>query len=161
MRWLVDGIGTPFFQNLSKTMNRKGRKRMTMKGKVALVTGAGSGLGEAAARLLAQEGVQVALVGRTGKEVEEVAASIQDDGGEALAVIADISDAGTMQKAVQKVIKQWEQLDIVFANAGINGVWAPIEELKPEEWRATININLNGTFYTCAGYITHPFEIEG
>jgi NAD(P)-dependent dehydrogenase (short-subunit alcohol dehydrogenase family) len=53
-----------------------------------------------------------------------------------------------MQQAIQQVINQWGRLDIVFANAGINGVWAPLEELEPEEWDKTININLKGTYLT-------------
>ena len=121
---------------------------MSVKGKVALVTGAGSGLGEAAAHTLAREGARVALLGHTKEELEEVARSIKSEGGEAMTVTADISDPDAMQEAVNQVINRWKQLDIVFANAGINGVWAPIEELTPHEWQKTIDTNLNGTFYT-------------
>jgi NAD(P)-dependent dehydrogenase (short-subunit alcohol dehydrogenase family) len=53
-----------------------------------------------------------------------------------------------MEKTTRQVAERWGGLDVVFANAGINGVWAPIEELTPDEWRKTIDINLNGTFYT-------------
>ena len=121
---------------------------MSVKGKVALITGGGSGLGEAAARVLAREGAKVAVSGRTEKEITQVANSIKQDGGEALAIVADIADPQSIQQGIQQVINHWSQLDIVFANAGINGVWAPIEDLTPEEWQETININLNGTFYT-------------
>jgi NAD(P)-dependent dehydrogenase (short-subunit alcohol dehydrogenase family) len=121
---------------------------MTVKGKVALITGGGSGLGEAAARVLAREGAKVALLGHTEDELKQVADEINNAGGEAISVVADISKPEDMQKAVQRVIDQWGRLEIVFANAGINGVWAPIEDLTPEEWQKTININLNGTFYT-------------
>lgn len=121
---------------------------MSVKGKVALITGGGSGLGEAAAKILAAEGAKVAVLGRTPDEVEEVAKAIKQNKGEAFALTADISSPEDMQKATQQVIDQWGRLDIVFANAGINGVWAPIEDLTPEEWQKTININLNGTFYT-------------
>ncbi|MCA0458173.1 MAG: SDR family oxidoreductase [Chloroflexi bacterium] len=121
---------------------------MSVKGKVALITGGGSGLGEAAARVLAREGAKVAITGRTLDELKEVAEDIKEQGGEAIAVKADISKPESIQKAIEKVVDQWGRLDIVFANAGINGVWAPIEDLKVEEWQETININLNGTFYT-------------
>ena len=121
---------------------------MSVKGKVALITGGGSGLGEAAARILAREGAKVAVLGRTPEQVEQAAASIKNDGGQAMAVTADISLPNELQPAIQQVIDRWGQLDILFANAGINGVWAPIDELTPEEWQKTININLNGTFYT-------------
>jgi NAD(P)-dependent dehydrogenase (short-subunit alcohol dehydrogenase family) len=121
---------------------------MTVKGKVALVTGGGSGLGEAAARILAREGAKVAVLGRTSEEVNEVARSISDSGGEAFALTADISAPEAMEQTARQVAERWGRLDVVFANAGINGVWAPIEELTPEEWRKTIDINLSGTFYT-------------
>jgi NAD(P)-dependent dehydrogenase (short-subunit alcohol dehydrogenase family) len=121
---------------------------MTVREKVALITGGGSGLGEAAARVLAREGAKVAVLGRTEDEIKQVAGDINNAGGEAFAVTADISKPEDMQKAVQQVIDKWGRLDIVFANAGINGVWAPIEDLTPEDWQKTININLNGTFYT-------------
>lgn len=121
---------------------------MTVKNKVAMITGGGSGLGEAAARVLAREGAKVAVLGRTEDEIKEVADSINSAGGEAMPVVADISRPEDMEKAAQQIVDKWGRLDIVFANAGINGVWAPIEDLTPEEWQKTININLNGTFYT-------------
>ncbi|MBW4681347.1 MAG: SDR family oxidoreductase [Microcoleus vaginatus WJT46-NPBG5] len=121
---------------------------MQLTDKVALITGAGSGIGEAAAKLLAKEGAKVAALGRTEDELKEVVEQIQQAGGEAMPVIADISEADKMQQAYQQVVDKWGRLDIVFANAGINGVWAPIEELKPEEWEKTIKVNLTGTFFT-------------
>lgn len=128
---------------------------MSVKGKVALVTGGGSGLGEAAARALAREGAKVAITGRTEDEIKEVADSINQDGGEAIPVVADISDPTAIDRAVQQVVGRWSKLDIVFANAGINGVWAPIEDLTVEEWQETINVNLNGTFYTVKSAAPH------
>ncbi len=121
---------------------------MTVQGKVALITGGGSGLGEAAARTLAREGAKVALLGRTASEVEAVTKSIRQAGGDAFAITADIADPQAVERATQQVIDRWGRLDIVFANAGINGVWAPLEDLTPEDWQKTIDINLNGTFYT-------------
>ena len=121
---------------------------MSLAGKVALITGGGSGIGKAAAVLLAKEGAKVAALGRTEDELKKTVSQIQDAGGEAMSVTADISQPDQMQQAVQQVVNQWGRLDIVFANAGINGVWAPLEELEPEEWDKTININLKGTFLT-------------
>ncbi|MFD3164539.1 SDR family oxidoreductase [Herpetosiphon sp. NSE202] len=115
---------------------------------VALVTGAGSGIGKAAALHLAAHGAKVAALGRTEDELNETVEAIKKAGGEALGIIADISDPDDMQKAVEQTLKQWGKLNCVFANAGINGVWAPIEELKLEEWQKTIDINLTGTFLT-------------
>ncbi|HEX5689452.1 MAG TPA: SDR family NAD(P)-dependent oxidoreductase [Roseiflexaceae bacterium] len=115
---------------------------------VVLVTGAGSGLGRAAAVMLAQAGARVALLGRTEKQLREVADAIESDGGTALVVIADVSKPEDMQQAIQQIDQRWERLDCVFANAGVNGVWAPIEDLTPEDWSRTLNINLTGTFLT-------------
>lgn len=133
---------------------------MTVKGKVAMITGGGSGLGEAAARVLAREGAKVAVVGRTEKELKQVVDGINKAGGEAIAVTADISKPKDMEKAVKKIIDKWGKLEIVFANAGINGVWAPIEDLTVEEWQQTIDINLNGTFYTIK-YATPYLKKQG
>ena len=117
-------------------------------GKVALVTGAGSGIGEATARLLARHNARVAALGRTAEELEQVVNAMEDAGGTAISVVADISKEEEMERAVRQIIDRWGRLDIVFANAGINGVWAPIEELAPAEFRKTIDVNLVGTFLT-------------
>ena len=121
---------------------------MTVKDKVALITGGASGLGKAAAEILAREGAKVVILGRSADENKQAVDDITGSGGEATSVEADISDPAQMQRAVEQVINRWGRLDIVFANAGINGVWAPVEDLTPEEWQKTIDINLNGTFYT-------------
>ncbi|HEY9806248.1 MAG TPA: SDR family NAD(P)-dependent oxidoreductase [Candidatus Obscuribacterales bacterium] len=121
---------------------------MQLAGRVALVTGAGSGIGKAAAQLMAQEGAKVAALGRSADEIQETLEAIQKLGVEAIPVLADISQPGAMQKAIQAIAEQWGRLDIVFANAGINGVWTSLEELEPEEWDKTLNVNLKGTFLT-------------
>lgn len=121
---------------------------MQLTGKVALVTGAGSGIGKAAAQLLAIEGAKVAALGRTQEEIEKTVTQIQASQGEAIPLVAEISQPEQMQQATEQIINRWGRLDIVFANAGINGVWAPLEELAPEEWDKTLNINLKGTFLT-------------
>jgi NAD(P)-dependent dehydrogenase (short-subunit alcohol dehydrogenase family) len=121
---------------------------MQVEGKVALVTGAGSGIGKAAAILLAKEGAQVAALSRTAEELESVVNEIESGGGRAIPLVADVSIPEDMQRAVQETVDRLGRIDIVFANAGINGVWAPLEELKPEDWDRTLDINLKGTFLT-------------
>lgn len=121
---------------------------MQLAGKVALITGAGSGIGKATALLFAKEGAKVAALGRTQEELQETVSQIQDAGSKGMSVEADISKPDQMQQAMQQVVEQWGRLDIVFANAGINGVWAPLEELDPDEWNKTINVNLTGTYLT-------------
>jgi NAD(P)-dependent dehydrogenase (short-subunit alcohol dehydrogenase family) len=121
---------------------------MQLEGKVALVTGAGAGIGRAAALTLAKEGARVAVVELLAERAEAVAAEIEQARGSALALVADVAQADDMQRVVQQTADHWGQLNLLFANAGINGVWAPIEELTPEEWDRTVNINLKGTFLT-------------
>jgi NAD(P)-dependent dehydrogenase (short-subunit alcohol dehydrogenase family) len=121
---------------------------MQLEGRVALITGAGEGIGRAAAKLLAKEGARIGALGRTREDLETVVREIETDGGEATVLCADISKPAEMQGAVQKLADAYGRIDVVFANAGVNGVWAPIEELKPEEWEQTIGINLTGTFLT-------------
>jgi NAD(P)-dependent dehydrogenase (short-subunit alcohol dehydrogenase family) len=133
---------------------------MALTGKVALVTGAGSGIGKAAAALLAKHGVRVAALSHTEDEVKQTAAEIERDGGQAMAVVADTSQDQQMKQAVQQVVDRWGRLDIVFANAGINGVWAPIEELSIDDWSRTITTNLNGTFLTIK-YATPHLKKQG
>lgn len=119
-----------------------------LSGKTALVTGAGSGIGKATALLLAREGANVAVLSRTRDEIEKTAAEIEAQGGKAIAITADVSEDADMARTMGEVMDRFGQLDIVVANAGINGVWAPIEELKPEEWDKTMSVNLRGTYLT-------------
>lgn len=119
---------------------------MELEGKVAVITGGGSGIGEATAKRFAEEGARVAICGRTKEKLDETAEEIED--GEVVAIQADISQAPDMERLFQEVDERWGRLDILFAHAGINGVWAPIEELAPEEWERTLQINLTGTFHT-------------
>ncbi|GAA4466655.1 SDR family NAD(P)-dependent oxidoreductase [Nibrella saemangeumensis] len=123
-------------------------QKRELEGRVALITGAGSGIGKAAAILFGQQGAKVAALGRTEDELQQTVDEIKQAGGEALVLTADISEVEDMQQAIRTIEDQWGRLDIVFANAGINGVWAPIEELEPEEWDKTIKVNLRGTFLT-------------
>lgn len=119
-----------------------------LKGQTALITGASSGIGEATARLFIENGVRVGALARGEDGLNRAVMKMTRGGGEAIPLTADISRPDEMEAAVKKLIAKWGRLDFVFANAGINGVWAPIHELSPEEWQKTIEVNLNGTFYT-------------
>lgn len=130
-------------------------KLLRLDDQVALVTGAGSGIGRATAELFAQQGARVGLLGRTEEELQDVAKAIRDAGGEALVLVADVSRPEEMQSAVQQLVDEWGRLDIAVANAGINGVWAPLEELKPDEFRKTLDVNLFGTYLTLYYSVPH------
>ncbi len=121
---------------------------MQLENRVAFVTGAGSGIGQASAVLLAQEGARVGLLGRRESALAETMEKIKEIGGQSLALAGDVSQPDDVRHAVDKLVSEYGGLDIVFANAGINGLWAPVEEISPEEWDQTININLRGTFLT-------------
>jgi NAD(P)-dependent dehydrogenase (short-subunit alcohol dehydrogenase family) len=120
----------------------------SLKDRVALVTGAGSGIGEASALLLAEQGARIAALGHSEDNTRETVEKIRQQGGEAIPLVADVSSPADMETACRQIGEKWGRLDIVLANAGINGVWAPLEELTPEEWDKTLQTNLKGTFLT-------------
>ena len=122
-----------------------GDRVSTFQGRVILVTGAGSGIGKATAILLAKLGARVGLV---GLDTEALGATALLTGDAGLVLAADISDEAAIRGACERLAETFGTIDGVFANAGINGVWAPIEELDIEEWRRTIDVNLTGTFLT-------------
>lgn len=128
---------------------------MRFSGQVVLITGAGSGIGAAAARRFAAEGAKVGALGRSDDNVRDIVREIQQAGGEVMPLIADIADSSAMQSSVRQLVDTYGRLDVVFANAGINGVWAPLDELTPEEWDDTLNINLKGTFLTVKYAVPH------
>ncbi|MDL2401858.1 SDR family oxidoreductase [Rhizobium mayense] len=128
---------------------------MDLIGKVALVTGAGSGIGKACALDLAAKGAKVAALSRTVSEIERTREEIESRGGEASAIVADVAEEAEMRRAVDMVIDRFGRLDIVVVNAGINGVWAPIDDLRPDEWDKTIAVNLRGTYLTLHLTVPH------
>ena len=120
----------------------------TLRGKVALVTGAGSGIGNATARLFGYAGARVAVLTRSRDEAEAACAEIRRHQGEAIGITADISDSEQLVRGFRAIEDTWGRLDIVVANAGINGLWAPIEEITEQDWEKVFDINLKGTFQT-------------
>ncbi len=121
---------------------------MSLKGQVALITGAGSGIGKGAALRLASEGACIGALGRTKSQLMEVVDQIKGAGGSAIPLVADVSNLSQLQEAFATLGDSCGRIDIVVANAGVNGLWAPIEEITSEDWDYTMNINLKGTFMT-------------
>lgn len=130
-------------------------EKLELKGKVALVTGAGEGIGQATAKLFAAQGAIVGALGRTKENVSATVEEIKASGGQASLIVADISSDEEMRLAIEKLIGEHGRLDIVFANAGINGITAPIDEITLDEWNETIDNNLTGTFLTVKYAVPH------
>ena len=130
-------------------------------GKVAFITGGASGIGKGTALRFAQEGAKIGLADMLPEEGAKTRAEIEAAGGQALFVECDVSDPDNVKAAVDATVKAFGRLDIVFANAGINGVWTPIEDLTPEDWDKTLDINLKGTYLTVHYAIPHLRQAGG
>ncbi len=126
-----------------------------LEGQVAFITGAASGIGAGTAERFAQEGASVVLADVQVDAGEQLRDAIIERGGQALFVECDVSTPDSVQQAVAAAVEHFGRLDIVFANAGINGVFAPVEDLQPDEWDRTIDINLKGTYLTVHFTVPH------
>jgi 3-oxoacyl-[acyl-carrier protein] reductase len=133
-------------------------------GRRALITGAGSGIGESTAALFAREGARVGLLGRTVAKLERVAKRIRADGGECLVLPANVSDEPAVQAAVARIVGAWGGLDACVAVAGIEP-WdsgdAAVDQLELSVWREVVDVNLTGMFLTCKHAIRAMLETGG
>ncbi len=121
---------------------------MDLLNRSALVTGAGSGIGRAAAVRLAARGATVAVAAHDLDSATQTADLIVAAGGDARPYAVEMADPESIAQLYDDVADRFDALDVVVANAGINGVWAPISELTVEEWTTTLSVNLTGTFLT-------------
>ena len=122
----------------------------SLKNKVALITGGTKGIGYGIALSLLQEGINVAITGRSLLSASEAANSLNNNPnakGKAIGIEADVRDFKSQENAVKEVLKQFGKIDVVIANAGL-GHFANIENLTLEQWQETIDTNLTGAFYT-------------
>ena len=117
----------------------------TLKGKVALITGGGRGLGEAICRRLAADGALVVVADIRRELAEEVSHSLRDQGSSSRSLVLDVTSENQVEEAISGVIRAHGQLDILVNNAGVD-VTAPVEELSVEEWDHIIAVNLRGPF---------------
>ena len=113
-----------------------------LNGDVAVVTGAGRGIGEGIAKVLAGAGARVVCAARRANEIERVANEINESGGTAIAVPTDVTDPQALEALGQAAISEWGALDIWVNNAGGSPIQTPLTELPLEEWNATITLNL-------------------
>ena len=117
----------------------------SLDGKIAFVTGAGRGLGQAGALALARAGAHVALVSRTRSQLEETAAAVEGLGRKSLVAIADIRDSQQVEAAVRRTVEFFGRIDILFNNAGTN-VRKPVVDMTDEDWHAIMETNVKGIF---------------
>jgi NAD(P)-dependent dehydrogenase (short-subunit alcohol dehydrogenase family) len=116
-------------------------------GRIAIVTGAGSGIGKAVALALLRNGYRVALAGRRAERLEETARESAVDAAHALAVATDVSDPDSVRALFDRAKAAFGRLDFVFNNAGISAPGVPLEDLTVEQWRRVVDTNLSGMFY--------------
>ncbi|WP_026561677.1 3-ketoacyl-ACP reductase [Bacillus sp. J37] len=132
----------------------------SLKGKVALVTGAGKGIGRATAIALAHEGVNVGLLARTEQDLVEVAKEIEALGVKTAYATADVSSIEEVNAAVEKLKTSLGPVDILINNAGI-GKFGKFLELEPEEWKKIIDINLLGVYYVTRAVLPQLIDKNG
>jgi NADP-dependent 3-hydroxy acid dehydrogenase YdfG len=123
-----------------------------LKDRVALITGASSGIGEGAALALAAEGVKVFATGRRAERLEALKSQIEAAGGEAEVVAGDVTDEAFAKGLVDRTVKRFGRLDILVNSAGIM-YFGKVEEADAELWRHSMNLNLYATLYTCSAAI--------
>ncbi|MYE25955.1 MAG: SDR family oxidoreductase [Chloroflexi bacterium] len=120
-----------------------------LKGKVAVITGAGRGIGRALAIGFAEQGASVVCAARTEAQLDETVRAIHDAGGDAIAVRCDVTSAADVERLYAETRDQFSALDIVIANAGGNFSRASVEDSDISDWELTVRVNLIGVYYTC------------
>lgn len=132
-----------------------------LEGKVAIITGASSGIGKVAAKLFAANGAAVVLVARRGGLLDLAVEEIQDQGGRALAIIGDVTEQRTHEEAVAAARATFGGLHIAFNNAGSVGATRPLAEIEPQQWSAVLAVNLTAAFLATRSQIPAMLEYGG
>ena len=131
---------------------------MRLSGRVAVVTGAGRGIGRAVAQALAREGARVVLAARTGQQLAETAAAIDRLGGQAAAVVADVSAPASVERLFAQAQAQWGQVDILVNAAAVQTPIGPFVQIDPAAWMRAVAVNLFGTVLCCRAALPGMIE---
>jgi NAD(P)-dependent dehydrogenase (short-subunit alcohol dehydrogenase family) len=132
-----------------------------LKSQVAVVTGAGRGIGAAIARRLAALGASLVLCGRTRSHLQDVAAAISKTGGKSDVVECDVTDLRAVERAAARVQDSYGRAEILVNNAGIGGFGGPLHQLPPDEWEHIVNTNLRGVYYAIRAFAPMMIEAKG
>jgi NAD(P)-dependent dehydrogenase (short-subunit alcohol dehydrogenase family) len=125
---------------------------MKLKGKVALITGGNGGIGRVMALAFAREGARLSICGRRKERVDQVERELREAGGEAIGFSVDVGVERDVESMVAKTVERFGTIDILVNNVGAEGPTLPIHEIAGEDWRAVVDVNLNGLFY-CTKYV--------
>ena len=131
--------------------------RNNIEGKIVVITGASSGLGEATARLLSAQGTSLVLGARRVDRLQALADELNDSGGKALAVTTDVTDYDQVKSLVNTAVQTYGRIDVMINNAGLMPR-APLERLKIDEWNQTIDVNIKGVLYGIAAALPYMQE---
>ncbi|MCL2462351.1 MAG: SDR family NAD(P)-dependent oxidoreductase, partial [Defluviitaleaceae bacterium] len=134
---------------------------MKLQGKVAVVTGAGSGMGKAIAVLFAKEGAKVVASDINQASLDGVTAEISRDGGEVIGVAANVAKKDEVERMIQAAVTTYGSLDILVNNAGIMDNVEPVGDLSDEQWDKVIGVNLKGPFMACRAAVNVMKEQKG
>lgn len=123
-----------------------------LSGQIAVITGAGRGIGAAIASALSNLGAATVLCGRTRSALDSTAHAIANSGGRAEVIACDVTDLSSVEKAARQIESYYGRLDILVNNAGVGGFGGPLYQLPPEEWDRILNTNLRGVYYTVRAF---------
>ncbi len=134
--------------------------KVDLSDKVAIVTGAGQGIGRAIAQSLARDGAKLVINDIAEENAKEVAKEIESKGGEATVILADVSNKNAVEHMVRLTLEKYGKIDILVNNAGISGPMVPVQNLSEDDWDRVINVDLKGTFLCSQAVIPHMLENE-